>query len=1022
MLLLVALPLTTTAQWITESYPLLSGWNAVYLNVDASHDSIDNLVWKDENNPIQEIWMWDPVTGTAQYMTDPSSPLTARSQWQQWLRSNVNIVTNQLTHLLGNQSYLVRTTSDYTWLVKGRPVPPSYQWTTSGENFIGFPVAPRAVTIDEYFASAPIFSSTMDIFRYIGGALTENNPTQVTDFQSVNVARGQAYWVRSPDFNNFYSPFKVSNVGAGIHYGPALGQIRITLANNTTKPLTVYLNLLTSEAAPAGQKPIADMPTILVRGGLNSTNLVFGYTTLNGKANFPVRLQPAGLPDSTLDIVLGLNRADLLDKTPGDTLAAILRLTDETQLAQIDLPVSAVVPTPDGIWVGKASVTGVDQYLDTYYTARNNQDLTNVLRSLKILTNTVSQGTGLLAEYWKKDGNNESTWFYNRPDFSRIEQTVNLAGITDAPSDIVGNINYGARWSGFIQTKPSSNPMEFYTFTVLVDEKVRLKIIENTLVDFWANTTSGNYEKSGELELPPGEFYKIDLQYNQVFGSATCKLYWESYLKVTNSAGVVSKTILTAKQIIPKEQLYNRNDPLVGYKNGNRYAIHKDSGNIMELTGTSGAYLSQPTTIPNASVPKAFDLRLILHSGSNAFENRPTLTLLQHVYVGLDPNGKSIVTTTTNLLDRSKLATARRISSTHFPWKGDNENTGWASRSDLLTPGIVAYGTPVVTTVVSGPASAPLTNKVSTVGATHYWSKRTLQHEFNVNLDYNDQAANPFVHAYHPDHDNLDFSFMPIKKGDESFHVKRTLLLTMNPPENTFQGLTMASGKLQGNYAEQIRITDDGVKTRSFFVTGFFVMNRINETSVLLNSGQTVLSQDFGKSTLIGTAAGSAVQGSVTNVLVPVQGVGSITLNNLSYVYDKTAKAASATTTPAGLPVTLTYNGSTISPTLAGTYIVEATVRGAKDAEIASTTANFVIQKAPAQIAVSNVNLAYDGTPRPVRVTTVPAGLPVVITYNGLSTVPTGIAGTTDGTAYAVIVTVNDPNYQGSATATLTIR
>ncbi len=52
-----------------------------------------------------------------------------------------------------------------------------------------------------------------------------------------------------------------------------------------------------------------------------------------------------------------------------------------------------------------------------------------------------------------------------------------------------------------------------------------------------------------------------------------------------------------------------------------------------------------------------------------------------------------------------------------------------------------------------------------------------------------------------------------------------------------------------------------------------------------------------------------------------------VTLSNLSYFYDGTPKAATATTSnPAGLNVTVTYNGSTTAPTNVGSYNVVATV------------------------------------------------------------------------------------------------
>src|SRR5204863_359024 len=52
----------------------------------------------------------------------------------------------------------------------------------------------------------------------------------------------------------------------------------------------------------------------------------------------------------------------------------------------------------------------------------------------------------------------------------------------------------------------------------------------------------------------------------------------------------------------------------------------------------------------------------------------------------------------------------------------------------------------------------------------------------------------------------------------------------------------------------------------------------------------------------------------------------AVTLSNLSQTYDGTAKSVSATTTPPGLPVVVTYNGSTNAPTNASSYIVIGTI------------------------------------------------------------------------------------------------
>ena len=67
-------------------------------------------------------------------------------------------------------------------------------------------------------------------------------------------------------------------------------------------------------------------------------------------------------------------------------------------------------------------------------------------------------------------------------------------------------------------------------------------------------------------------------------------------------------------------------------------------------------------------------------------------------------------------------------------------------------------------------------------------------------------------------------------------------------------------------------------------------------------------------------------------------------------------------------------------------------------------------------VALSNLSATYDGTPKPVTVSTIPANTAVTVTYNGSVTVPTAAG------SYAVSAVVSDPVSTGSASGTLVIR
>ncbi|MBI2517080.1 MAG: ExeM/NucH family extracellular endonuclease [Opitutae bacterium] len=97
----------------------------------------------------------------------------------------------------------------------------------------------------------------------------------------------------------------------------------------------------------------------------------------------------------------------------------------------------------------------------------------------------------------------------------------------------------------------------------------------------------------------------------------------------------------------------------------------------------------------------------------------------------------------------------------------------------------------------------------------------------------------------------------------------------------------------------------------------------------------------------------------------------------------------------------------------AGSYTVAATnSQGAAT----SDAANLTVNKAVATVTLGSLNQNFDGSPKSATATTAPGGLNVTFTYDGSAIAPTAPG------SYAVIATVNDANYIGSASGTLVIR
>ncbi len=186
--------------------------------------------------------------------------------------------------------------------------------------------------------------------------------------------------------------------------------------------------------------------------------------------------------------------------------------------------------------------------------------------------------------------------------------------------------------------------------------------------------------------------------------------------------------------------------------------------------------------------------------------------------------------------------------------------------------------------------------------------------------------------------------------------------------------------------------------------------NPANATWTVTAGQQTAI--NAGGYSVTATANGSFT-GSGTYAWEIAKATASITLGSLSPIYDGTAKSATASTNPTGLAVAFTYNGSSSAPIAPGTYTVVGTINDTN--YTGSDTGTLTIGKASATVSLGGLTQTYDGSSKPATATTTPAGLGVAFTYDGSGTAPIA-----PGT-YPVVGAINDANYQGSATGTLTI-
>lgn len=899
----------TQAQWLTQSFTLKPGWNAIFTHVDASYLSLDSLL-PDANGPVAEIWLWKPTYSTAQFIDSPYTNGIANSQWAVWTSARGD--TDTLLTLVGNGAYLVnnRTASDYVWTVKGKPVAPNYQWTTTGLNFLGFPTpASTAPNFATYLAPAPSLdlSKTLQnfahVFRYPGGALGAANPTEVVSVtaSTIPVTRGQSFWVRGSTnyYNRYYGPVEVTlQSSAGIQYGDTLGTYSLHLKNVTSTSRTVTFNLLSSETPPTGQPTITALPQLLVRGALNPATLNYDYAVL---ASQQFTLGAAGQSNSETQVVLGVNRS-LMTAASGSLYAGVLRITDTGGLQQTDVPVSATVPNASGLWVGQASINQVGQYLKSYpkvdttqsdQTAQINSAAaqaslppngaempgsvfvaheTGVTRTYSAITSSLDGRTLVAANsggalYVSQDYG--TTWVARDSNRNWAEVACSADGSIMVASVFNGQIytssNYGTNW-----TVTTSDSAAWAGLACSSDGNVMAAVAQGGSLYIskdrgtnWTSQSAAGVRNWSSIAMSsdgsrlvatvnPGQIYTsanggstwianatssswtavacsqdgtnlvASVNGGLIYTSVDAGANW-SGLGTTNAwKSVTSSTdgqrlaaVAANGQIYTSDDTGNtwtardqsRNwDDIVANGDGTRLATAVNGGFIYTLnrsfasyivdqtTGIvqdqNGHYLSSGVNTNLAKVGNIFPLRLILHNqASNSL-----VSLLQRVYVGQSStSSNTVVATRENLLDASKLASARRITATHLPF--NTNNVPWTN-SGVFNPGNVLL--------------------------------------FNVTTSYKDQASNPFLHTFHPDHDNLDANFKSVlARGVESYDLFRAIKLTFNPPATDFSSLTAAAQSRAGTYEETMTIGAQAEASRDFRLSGSFTLQLISPVATL---------------------------------------------------------------------------------------------------------------------------------------------------------------------------------------------
>ena len=165
--------------------------------------------------------------------------------------------------------------------------------------------------------------------------------------------------------------------------------------------------------------------------------------------------------------------------------------------------------------------------------------------------------------------------------------------------------------------------------------------------------------------------------------------------------------------------------------------------------------------------------------------------------------------------------------------------------------------------------------------------------------------------------------------------------------------------------------------------------------------------------------------GSGSGTLLVNKATPSIAWNNPAAIPYGTALSAAQLNATANVPGSFVYSPVLGTILNAGNQNLSATFTPTDNADFTPATANvsLIVNQAAATIALGNLTQTYDGSAKAAAATTTPAALSVTYSYVGISGTAYGPSATapTGAGSYSVAATVNDANYTGGATGTLTV-
>ena len=236
----------------TQEIKLKKGWNAVYLEVDPliSEQNLSAFILKTvESNstiPIEIITTYLPNESSVEYIDSPDEAVWKKPSWNSWIRDDFpeSFLTN-LYDLEEGQAYLIRSSQDFVWKVKGEVRKISTNWQSNSFNLLGFQVNNTPISFHQFFQNSPTAQTLQKGPIYT----LEEGVWRKVSLPDEAVEKGKSYWVFANGGSNFQGNVELSlDDGAKLmNFLDVVNTKTIALTNKSSKIKTVTLSLENNE-------------------------------------------------------------------------------------------------------------------------------------------------------------------------------------------------------------------------------------------------------------------------------------------------------------------------------------------------------------------------------------------------------------------------------------------------------------------------------------------------------------------------------------------------------------------------------------------------------------------------------------------------------------------------------------------------------------------------------------------------------------------------------------------------------